>query len=108
MLKGVLIENSLNTTDLLPTLEISKTWKDGDWILHEVSVSEKQVRELSKHLRKGPWYMHFWKEGNDEILVLFRDCVFRINQSDRSTWSGAIAHGKSIGIPEEQLDFVTS
>ena len=42
---------------------------------------------------------------SDEIKVIFKNKVFTIKFSDKSTWSEAISYGKSIGIPEEQLDF---
>ena len=50
--------------------------------------------------------MHFWEPGKDEVLVVFKSKTFDIKHSDKSTWSEAMAYGKSIGIPEEQLDFV--
>lgn len=50
--------------------------------------------------------MHFWEPGKDEVLAVFKNKTFDIKHSDKSTWSGAVEHGKSIGIPEEQLDFL--
>ena len=50
--------------------------------------------------------MHFWKPGNSKIEVVFKNKIFSIDYSEKSTWKEAISYGKSVGIPEEQLDFI--
>ena len=106
MLKGTIVENSLEDKSILNELQIEKTWQDGDWILHEVLVDEKKVNEMGKYLADGPWYIHFWEPGSDKILVVFKNKMFEILNSNKSTWSDAIKYGESMGIPKEQLDFV--
>ncbi|MBP6856006.1 MAG: hypothetical protein KBC26_03520 [Candidatus Pacebacteria bacterium] len=108
MYKGVIVENSLADKNILNQLDIQKTYVDDDWILHNVLISEDQIFQLAKCLTDGPWYIHFWQDENDDILVVFKDKTFRIKKSDTSTWSDAISHGKSIGISQEQLDFKIS
>jgi len=90
----------------LSQLKIERTWTDDDWILHDVLIDEKKVDEIGKYLSEGPWYIHFWKPGEDKIIVVFRDKTFEISHSNKSTWLDAIQYGKSIGIPEERLDFI--
>ena len=34
MLKGTIIENSLQDKSLLKKVKITRTWKSGDWIFH--------------------------------------------------------------------------
>lgn len=104
-MKGVIIENSLSDTNILKNFDISRSWEDGDWKLHEVRVSKEQAMELVKHLADGPWYVHFWEPGSDDVLVVFKNKTFNIKFSDRDSWKDAVAHGQSIGIPPEQLDF---
>jgi hypothetical protein len=106
MLKGTIVENSLSDKDILSHLKIEKTYQDEGWILHDVLVEESQVADLAKSLDNGPWYIHLWEPGRDEIRVIFKDKTFVIKQSDKSTWTEAVAYGQSIGIPEEQLDFI--
>lgn len=108
MVKGTVIENSLADTSFLDNVQIIKTWKSGSWTLHDVNVEENVALEMGKYLADGPWYVHFWKQGTDDILVVFKHQNFRINHSDTSTWSDAINYGISVGIPEEQLNFVIS
>ncbi len=105
MLKGVVVESSLRDKSILDKVKIEKTYRSNDWTLHDVLVKEGQIGEISKYLADGPWYIHFWEPGRDEVKVVFKDKVFDIKHSDTSTWTEAVAYGKSIGIKEEQLDF---
>jgi len=103
---ATVVENSLANKDILSKVRIEKTWQDGDWTLHRVLVGREQIPDLAKALATGPWYIHLWQTGSDEVTVVFKDKIFTIKYSDKSTWVDAVAYGKSIGIPEEQLDFV--
>lgn len=105
MYKGTIIENSLSKKDILKKVRVNKTWQDGDWILHDVSLDEDQIPELSRSLDDGPWYIHVWYQGKDDVKVIYKDKVFDIKFSDKSTWVDALEHGKALEIPEEQLDF---
>jgi hypothetical protein len=89
----------------LAQLTVLKTWQESNWTLHDVEVREDQLASLQHSIAEGPWYMHFWR-GN-EMKILFKDQAFDAKVSDKNTWVNAIDYGKSIGIPEEQLDFVT-
>ncbi len=106
MLKGTIIENSLKDSSILQSLKIERTWQDGSWTLHNVLIDEETALKIGGYLADGPWYIHFWQTGDDKVLVVFKDKYFWIKYSDKSTWAEAIAHGKSVGIPEEQLDFL--
>lgn len=105
-MKGVVIENSLADTSILSQLDIEKTWQDGEWKLHAVKVTENQIPLLSESLNDGPWYIHLWEPGKDDIQVIFKGKVITIKAKDKASWEPAITYGKSIGILEEQLDFL--
>jgi len=105
MLKGTIIENSLTNKDILKTLHIIKTWQDGNWILHSFQIDEGRIKELSESLNSDPWYIHLWEQGKDRVTVIFKNKIFTLNFSDKSTWTEAVNYGKSLGIPAEQLDF---
>ncbi len=104
-MKGTIVENGLADKNILADLNVTKTWSDEDWILHDVVIDEFQIESIRKALGGGPWYVHFW-EG-DTIIVVYKDKIFHIKKSDVSSWSEAIEYGKSLGIPDEQLDFLT-
>ena len=94
-----------STTKKFNKLRINKTWQEGDWTLHSVSLNEDQIQELSRSLDNGPWYIHIWYQGKDEVKVIYKDKIFDIKFSDKTTWVDAIEYGKTLGIPAEQLDF---
>lgn len=106
MFKGTIIENSLQDKKILDEVSVLKSYRLDDWALHDVELEENKIPELSYSLAEGPWYIHVWK--GDSIIVIFKNKTFRINAFDKMTWNEAIAYGKSIGIPEEQLDFKTA
>lgn len=106
MFKGTIIKNSLSNRDILSKVKILNTYRADDWILHDVLLDENIITELSRYIDSGPWYIHVWKPGTDEVTVIFKDKIFKIDYKDKSTWIDAITYGISIGIPREQLDFV--
>ncbi len=103
--KGTIVESSLADKGILNRLNIVKKYPSGSWTLYDVFVGEQQVEELAQYLDDGPWYIHLWKSAQDEVKVIFKNKVFTIRYSDKATWADAVAYGKSIGIPDEQLDF---
>jgi DNA primase len=106
IMRGTIIENSLRDKSILEQLTITRTWFEGDWVLHDVETNEEQVLLIQNFLNDGPWCVHFWEQGNDEVIVVFKDKIFRIAYSNKDSWKEAIAYGKSLGIPQKQLDFV--
>ncbi len=70
-----------------------------------VHATDKQIGALSSQVKRG-WYAHFWKD--QRLVVVFRGEKFEFKSRDKSTWKEAVEYGKSVGIPEEQLDFPTN
>ncbi|MES2437137.1 MAG: hypothetical protein V4519_03915 [Patescibacteria group bacterium] len=108
MFKSSIIESSLTDKSFLDSVNILNTRRAGSWILHDVLIEKEQIELISKSLVEGPWYVHAWEEGKDDVCVIYKNKIFWIKYSDKSTWSDAVEYGKSIGIPEEQLDFPIS
>jgi len=107
MLKGIIIENSLDDLDALGQLQVEDTRQEGDWTVHTVTAPHTQIPDIARCLKDGPWYMHFWDSEGDELIVVYKTRTFRASRTDPATLEGAKAHGRSIGIPEEELDFTT-
>lgn len=107
---GTIIEESLEDNRILNELEIvsfriSDSENSADrWHLYTVKVSKEEIEKLSKYLKNGRWYMHFWE--NRDVVAVFKDKIFRFNYDDKSTWKPAVDYGLSVGIPIEQLDFL--
>lgn len=107
---GVLIEQSLAEPAGLCGIEVLRRQRDphGTWVFLLVRVRGGQEREtfagLQTALRKdGPWYAHFFR--GDQLVVIYRDAIFTMSV-DAETWGPAIDHGRRLGFPAEQLDFV--
>lgn len=48
--------------------------------------------------------MHFWNEEN--LVVVFANKIFWLKRDDLNTLGKVIDYGRSLGIPESQLDFI--
>lgn len=105
-MKGTIIENSLRDTSILKNLQIVKSWEAGDWKLHDVLVSREDAEQLGQYLDDGPWYIHFWEDNTDDILVVYKDKNFTISKTDKTTWKDAVDYGLLLNIPLKELTFV--
>ena len=105
MYTGTIIKESLENPEILKSFDVvSESYsEDVSWHLYNVVVSREQIDELSIVLKKGTWYAHFWY--GDNVVVAFKNKTFEFSHKDRKSWQPATEYGKSIGIPEEQLDF---
>ncbi|MEK6898672.1 MAG: hypothetical protein AABW79_01075 [Nanoarchaeota archaeon] len=107
--KGSVIEESLDDNRIINNLKIIKLKITNDkkpkdrWHIYYVLISKNQIKNIQAHL-KNKWYAHFW--SRDKIIVLFKSKKFILNAKNKATWVDAIKYGISIGIPEEQLDFL--
>jgi len=106
--RGILVEEALDDNRLINGFEIQKVVITGHrnpvdrWHLYEVTATAEQIQTLKSHIIDD-WYVHFWK--GTEIIALFRGTIFCFDYNDKSTWAPVLAHGKSLGLPDEQLDF---
>jgi hypothetical protein len=111
--KGVIISESLKEPSLINHFKIFRAriskedlvlgrGRRGRWHLYYVYATDTQINGLLNQIKSG-WYCHFW-QGND-LTVVFRGKKFNMLTNDKSTWRYAVEHGRSIGIPEKELDF---
>lgn len=118
-MQGVLIAESLRTGSVLDDAalrvrKISRNAPEGvtqdqpkRWTLLGFEVDEGEAGRLARRLADvlddGPWYVDF--RSDREVYVVFPGRVFRYPRGDEAGRAEAIAHGRSIGIPEGQLDW---
>jgi hypothetical protein len=106
--EGIIVKESLENLAVLDKLEIlthsieALTNRD----IYRVSVTPDDFEFLSKAIKPGQHFMHFWKGHN--MTVIFRDKVFRYHIGDQSAWKKVIDYGLSLNIPIQELDFPTS
>jgi hypothetical protein len=77
------------------------------WTLIEfeaaVSVSGALASELAGSLLSPGWYANW--NSDTEATVVFPGKVFRYPRGDQAGREEAQAHGRSVGVPEQQLDW---
>jgi hypothetical protein len=78
------------------------------WTFIEFEVADDDAERLDCALetalqRQGGWYCDFRSDA--ETIVVFAGRTFRYPRGDRSGRAEAIEYGRSVGVPEEQLDW---
>lgn len=78
------------------------------WTFIEFEAEDEWVNALVDVLhtaldRQGGWYCDF--RSSEETFVVFADRVFRYRRGDLRGRAQAEAHGRSVGVPEAQLDW---
>jgi len=114
---GLLLKESLKDLTILDLIQIAKTetWNVGNaadfqpeiWTAisfegdasHSDFIAEKMSRSL-----KPSWYINFSTEANN-VYVIFPKKVFKYIKGDEQAREDAIKYGRSLDIPEHQLDW---
>ncbi len=104
---GILVDVSQKDKSVFNGLNVlgKKASEDGEWVLYRVGVGLEKIDEILKRLQKNMvdgFYFHFYKDN--DLIVVFKERIFRV-KTDKSTWGEVFEYGKSLKIPEEQLDF---
>ncbi|WP_238158586.1 hypothetical protein [Kribbella voronezhensis] len=77
------------------------------WTLVEFEVEDNRAESLADALMglldKPGWYADF--HDDREIFVVFPDRVFRYPRGDSAGRAAAQEHGRSLAVPEPQLDW---
>jgi hypothetical protein len=120
MLSGVLIGESLRTGAELTgiPLQVAKLWRAeaGDtsagqpthWTLLEFTAEDTDAERLAEALAQclsptGGWYVDY--RTDDQAYVVFANRVFRYPRGDTEGRGRAQEYGRSVGVPEAQLDW---
>lgn len=108
---SIVIEESLKDKSVLDKYKILRTKVGSEWHLHVIEVTD--VEEFIKSIQNAmvtdkPYYFHAFDDGN-ELIIVFREKVFKIDPNDKDTWLEAQKYGgDKLCIPAEQLDFAPS
>jgi len=117
MFKGLLIKESLQDKSVLNHFVITKedSWNIDNatqgqpaiWNVAWFEVEEKDINEvaqlLSRALENGKWYLDLTSDS--EKVVVFPGKVFRYKKGDEQAQSEAKAFGRTLCIPDSQLDW---
>jgi hypothetical protein len=119
-LVGALIAESLRVGEVLEGIRLSVTKISradlGDveagqprtWTFVEFEAADSNAAVLASSLervleRVGGWYCDF--RNDDETFVVFAGRTFRYPRGDETGRAAAVEYGRSVGVPEAQLDW---
>lgn len=119
MFKGVLIKESLKDQSVLNLIRqtnvevsnIDNATEDQPktWTLISFEVSEAEAGDFAEKLKhsidEGKWYVDF--SNGEEIFVVFYEKLFRYRRDDAEAKKAVVEYARSIGIPENQLDWAS-
>ncbi|RLP87579.1 MULTISPECIES: hypothetical protein [unclassified Micromonospora] len=121
MIRGTLIAESLRpATDLrvaglnivrVRRQDVSNSASDDQpkvWTLLDFEAANQAADEIGRALAEslasdGGWYADF-TVGDDRVVV-FSNQVFRYRRGDRKGRAEAVEYGRTVGVPEHQLDW---
>ncbi len=107
MYHAIIINKQFVDSNYPNTKDVFAKKVDGDWEIFGVKVEDSElddfIAEVQQNMRPNQtWYAHAYNDT--EMLVIFKDKVIKVTPH-QSTWTPIFEYGKSLGIPEKQLDF---
>ncbi|MGD0272629.1 MAG: hypothetical protein ABSB96_02715 [Gaiellaceae bacterium] len=120
MVRGYVIAESMRTGSQLAdvplklmkierrAIENATAEQAAVWTTIEFEFAEQDAERVAAALadvldERGGWYSDF--ELGDEKLVVYPGRVFRYSRGDKAARAEAQAHGRSLGVPDSQLDW---
>ncbi|BCY10411.1 hypothetical protein [Actinoplanes sp. L3-i22] len=120
MVRGRIVAESLRAGAALavPGLELARVSRVGVsapgpgqpavWTLLDVAAPAQRSEELAAALSAalspdGGWYADF--RAGAEHVVVYAGRIFRYEVGDEAGRGEAVAYGRSVGVPEAQLDW---
>jgi hypothetical protein len=120
MIEGTIIGESIRVGEelggvRLVTRKIGRTasgdesaGQPGLWTFIEFEADERDAEVLAGALAKALAHQHGWYTDfrtPDETFVVYSGRVFRYPRGDSPGRAEAVAYGRSVGVPEHQLDW---
>jgi len=117
MLKGLILKESLEDARVLALVHITRTesWhvnnaaqnQPATWTALSFEADEDQADsltgQLSRSLNAQGWYVN--ASTTTHVYVIFPGKVFKYRKGDAARRESAKRYGRSINIPESQLDW---
>jgi hypothetical protein len=118
--RGTIIEESLGDKSVLKNVKILSTKVETvtsehntpwvtQWTVHSVEIPEKKADEIATELSWSfdashpQWYADF---RNDKVhYIIYNGQQFKVAIGDEEGYKDVRDYGRSIGIPDDQLDF---
>ena len=120
MYTGLILKESLKYVDILENKDIKisriEYWEPGDkaadfqpdtWTAIFVEGIEENIEHVAKKISKAilpRWYANLSNDSTE--YVIFYNKIFKHEKGNKEDAKEAIQYGKSIGIPDHQLDWM--
>lgn len=121
MFTGLIIKESLLADTILTELGLmivrTEEWHIGEraavfqpstWNAIFVEGAEEKINKIAHNLSQAilpKWYANLSDDATE--YVIFHEKIFKHIKGDKTDAVEAISYGRSIGIPEHQLDWVS-
>lgn len=108
MWKGILLNKSFIDESIIESFSVVNKKTDGTWVIYLIDFADKDlaktIQTLQNNMHSGkPFYNHLYN-GND-LIVVFKGKYFNAT-TNKNSWNDVLEYGKTLGIPEKQLDFI--
>jgi len=104
---AILLDTEFSDPEFLGRWKLlgQKKSKTNPWSQMRIEVPEERLEELVNDgqnlLLSDKFYFQAYRDN--ELIVVFPRRIFYLKQ-DRTDWQELIAYGRTLGIPEDQLD----
>ncbi len=106
---GIVLDLEFNDPKFINQFKIfaKRKSKTNPWTLFGIEIDDNKLEESIKGIQNNlkssqPFYAHLYND--EEIIVVFKEKVIKA-QPNKSSWDSIIKYGRTLTIPEEQLDF---
>lgn len=109
MYKGTIAAESLKDKEILNKIKVLSIEETDDenvsdrWHIYSALLTDEDIDILEQQIKEH-WYAHFWSDT--KLIIIFANKKFICDVNNKISWQPAIDYGLSVGIPEEQLDFL--
>ena len=107
MYHGIIIDQQFKDKNFPNSFKIFAKKQDGSWGIFGIEIEDNFLDEAITNIQQNmddskPWYAHLYNDQT--LIVIFKAKVIKVTPN-KSTWKPIIEFGKTLNIPEKQLDF---
>ena len=106
---GIILDSEFNDPNFVNKFKVlnKRPSRLDPWTLCGIVVAESEIERVIKDIQGNlkedkTYYVHFYREN--ELIIVFKNRIFKLS-TNPETWSEAIGFGKSLSIPERQMNF---